>query len=57
MEYTVLVDKVTSQIIVKHAQNKKPLKAVWPDREALTFDLETWNLQGQGHKGPNGNNL
>ena len=33
-----------------HVQNKKPLKAVWPDCEALTFDLETWNLQGQSHK-------
>ena len=29
---------------------KKPLKVVWPDCEALTFDLETWNLQGQGQK-------
>ena len=33
------------------------IKAVWPDCEALTFDLETWNLQGQvTDKGPNGNN-
>ena len=30
--------------------NKKLLKAVWPDCEALTFDLETWNLQYQGHR-------
>ena len=30
--------------------NKKPLKAVWPDCEALTLELETWNLQGQDHR-------
>ena len=29
---------------------QKTRKAVWPDCEALTFDLETWNLQGQGHR-------
>ena len=30
--------------------NKTHLKAVWPDCVALPFDLETWNLQGQGHR-------
>ena len=34
----------------KDKHDKKPLKEVWPDCEALTFDLETWNLQGQGHR-------
>ena len=40
-----------------NAQNKKPLKAVWPDCEALTFDLETWTFKvkvtDKGHDGKN----
>ena len=35
--------------------NKKPLKAIWPDCEALTFELGTFKVKVTD-KGPNGNN-